>query len=667
MRSTRPELRPGTVLSAALALVLWGPWVGVGATVFQVTNFADPPWSITYYDGFSGTVGVTSVWPAEMGWEGDQIDIAFDLPTGVPPDARHYRFRIIVTQHFTQSFDLTVWAGPSLGELTQFHAEYMDSARAYAATIPLSGLTPGQTNYIRIKGLGVQVGPGQPSGIQWNKWILTRTDAPGDIETLRTDQLQRLTTYVLDALCPSGLVRDSLILNPADPPFHPASPDAGGFALLAICVADQLGLMYDADVAAEWILSAYGGHTPGVVPDRNVKGFWYHWLDVNTGGHAPGWDDGYTTIGSALLVGGALFAKNHFAGQANIAALADELYATTDFDAAIHPALDGRVYLAMDAQGGELFGSLLPWNEYMVIVSLALRQPGAQRAPVVAPLWLNASNAPQVSFQGIPTLTDSPSAFAPAFWVHQQHFFNPDFATDTTFELFFHNHQLADGLYCAMSLGQLYRYGLTAGVDPTGYFADRIYSHHYVYAPEAVLAWGDVDTLLEFAHDQPPESDPRFRYGLTRVSSTNPSWVPYDAGLVDHLFLMFGLMESIEPLFFKQRLPFQTDDDLDGIADAYDNCPAAWNPKQQDSDGDGLGDACDCGVPWADADGDGDVDVVDFAAWQACPIAGAPLADRCLCFDRNGSHTFDGDDLADFASCVDASGPGVQAPVDCGQ
>lgn len=669
MKPTRFEhrLRLRRAVGAAFVVALWGAWGGSGAPVFQVTSFANPPWSLTYYDGFSGTVGVTPVWPAEMGWQGDQIDIAFELPADVPPDARHYRFRIIVTHHFTQSFDLVVRAGPSLDQLTPCHTEYVDSARVYAATIPLSALTPGQTNYLRIQGVGVQVGEGQPSGIRWNRWTLSRTDSPGDVEALRTDQLQRLTTYFLDALCPSGLVRDSLPLHPTDPPFHPASPDAAGFALLGICVADRLGLMYDAPAAAEWILSAYAGHEPGVNPARNAKGHWYHWLDINTGGQAAGWYDGYTTIGSALLVGGALFARNHFAGHAGIAALADELYATTDFDAAIHPALDGRVYVAMNEQGGELYGSLTPWNEYMIIVSLALRQPWAVRAPVIAPLWLDAYNVPQISFQGIPTLTDSWSSFAPAFWVHQQHFFNPDFATDAAFEHFFRNHQLADGLYCAMTLGQPYRYGLTAGVNPTGYFADRIYSHHYVFAPEAVVAWGDLDTMLEFAYDQPPGSDPRFRYGLTRVSATAPDWVPYDAGLVDHLFLMFGLMESIEPLFFKQRLPFQADDDLDGIADAYDNCPLAWNPRQEDTNGNGVGDACDCGAVWADADGDGDVDLTDFASWQVCPEAGGPMAERCLCFDGSGNHELDGDDLMGFAACLSASGPGVPAPPDCGQ
>ena len=42
------------------------------------------------------------------------------------------------------------------------------------------------------------------------------------------------------------------------------------------------------------------------------------------------------------------------------------------------------------------------------------------------------------------------------------------------------------------------------------------------------------------------------------------------------------------------------DSDGDGIADAYDNCPAISNPDQKDFDGDGIGDACD-----PDIDNDG--------------------------------------------------------------
>lgn len=632
---------------------------GAVTTIFNVTNFANPPWSLTYFNGFSGTVGTTATWPAEMGWQGDRIDIAFNLASGVPSDARHYRFRVIISDKYTQTFSVRILAGPSLDDLQEARIELIETARVLVATIPLERFTPGQTNYIRVQGVGVAVGNGMPAGIGWRRWTLTRTDSDHDADTVRWGQLERLAQYVSDAIAPTGLVRDSIPLSPSDPPFHPATPDAAGFALIGLSAADHLGLDPDAEAKVEDILMAYAGEIPGVVPARNVKGHWWHWLNINTGQPEPGWNDAYTTIGSALLVGGALFAKNHFAHNPAIVALADELYGTCDFDVMIHPALDGRVYLATDAAGNAT-GTLQRWNEYMIVVSLALRQPGAVRAPQMQHLWLNPSYAPKATYRGNATLTDSAGNFAPAFWVHQQYYFNADFANNPAFVQYMYNHQRADQLYCAIDLSQTYRYGLTAGVDPAGYFADRLYAHNNVYSPSAVGAWGDLDGLLEFVDDREPNANARFRYGLPRVSSVQTTWIPHDAGLVDHTFLMFGLVENADPLFFKRRRPLQVDNDADGIADAFDNCASAWNPKQQDLDHNGVADACECAPIRADRDADGDVDLGDFAAWQTCPpAAGSRMPERCLCVDYDASRIVDGGDLAALLGCLLAGGPDV--------
>jgi hypothetical protein len=94
-----------------------------------------------------------------------------------------------------------------------------------------------------------------------------------------------------------------------------------------------------------------------------------------------------------------------------------------------------------------------------------------------------------------------------------------------------------------------------------------------VFSPEAAAAWGDMDAFLEFYNSQFPTSDPRYKYGLVRESATQPNWVPNDAGLVDHLFLLFGLVESIDPDFFAARLfPafIEGDFDYDGDVDGQD-------------------------------------------------------------------------------------------------
>jgi hypothetical protein len=154
------------------------------------------------------------------------------------------------------------------------------------------------------------------------------------------------------------------------------------------------------------------------------------------------------------------------------------------------------------------------------------------------------------------------------------HFFNGDFRHSSQFETYFDNQRHADKTYSNVVLEESFRYGLTAGVSPQGYSADSILNHpNNVFSPEAVAAWGDMDTFLQFYNSQFPTTDPRYKYGLVRESATQPSWVPSDAGLVDHLFLLFGLVENIDPDFFADRLfaPLMPGDfDFDGDVDGRD-------------------------------------------------------------------------------------------------
>lgn len=444
--------------------------------------------------------------------------------------------------------------------------------------------------------------------------LMSRATAQ-DLDAMREDQINRLKNYVVAAIQPSGLVRDSVVLNGAS--FHPATPDAAGFALLALSALDHLDKLPDAEQRVVNILSSYTGHTDGVAPDRSADGHFIHFMNVNTGAPAPCcWDDSYTPIGTALLVAGAQFARNHFPGNATIASLTDDLTASVNFNNAIHPSLDGGIYLDMTKAGGGAGGTVGSWNEFMLVESLALRETNNSRALAVKHLWLDTDFLPKIAYVGIPTLTDNPNEFASAFWVQQMHFFNGDFRHSADFETFFRNQQEADQLYSAGALGEVFRYGLTAGLvpEPVVYHADRIgegvdtFDDHpfNVFSPEAVAAWGDMDTLLQFYVQQIPTTNPRYQYGMVRVSATQPSWIPPDAGLVDHLFLLFGLVESLDPDFFSDRVfPALAPGDYnaDGSVDTedYSEWRATFGSQSQ---------------LWADGNGDGIVDAADYVVWR---------------------------------------------------
>lgn len=380
--------------------------------------------------------------------------------------------------------------------------------------------------------------------------------AAQDLNAIRDDQINRLKDYAVDAILPSGLVRDSLVLNPNASSFHPATPDAAGFDLIALSALDYFGKLPDAELRVTNILSAYAGQTAGVVPDRSADGYFTHFMNSSTGAKAGGgWDASYSPIGTALLVAGAQFARNHFSNNATIASLTQQLTSSVNFNAAIAPSLNGSIYLDMTKAGGGGGGTVHPFNEYMLVESLALREANNQRALAVKHLWLDSDYLPKKNYGPYSTLTDSVSTYASGFWVQQMHFFNSDFRNSSELEAYFITQQQADKLYSSSSLSQAFRYGLTAGVIPDGYHADRIGAHPYnVFSPEAVAAWGDMNTLLSFYAQQIPTSDARYRYGMVRVSAQQPSWIPTDAGLVDHMFLLFGLVESIYPDFFSERM-----------------------------------------------------------------------------------------------------------------
>jgi hypothetical protein len=377
-----------------------------------------------------------------------------------------------------------------------------------------------------------------------------------DFNAVRDDQFNRLKNYAIDAILPSGLVRDSLVLDPNASSFHPATPDAAGFDLVALAALNHVGKLPDAEQRVISILSAYAGQTAGVVPDRSADGYFTHFMNISTGAQAGGgWDASYSPIGTALLVAGAQFARNQFPNNGTIASLTQQLTNSVNFNNAIDPSLNGGIYLDMTKAGGGGGGEVHPFNEYALVESLALREANNQRALAVKHLWFDSDFLTKRSYVGYSTLTDNPGSYAPAFWVQDMHFFSGDFRLKPELEAYFTSQQQADKAYSSMALGQSYRYGITAGVSPNGYEANRIGSDpSLVFSPEAVAAWGDMTTLVSFYNEQIPTSDPRYRYGMVRVSAQQPSWIPFDAGLVDHMFLLFGLVESIDPSFFTERM-----------------------------------------------------------------------------------------------------------------
>src|SRR5262245_32604672 len=157
------------------------------------------------------------------------------------------------------------------------------------------------------------------------------------LEKMPTDQeLDRLqwTTvlYYLHETNPdNGLVRDKT------DPAAPSSIAADGLALATLPVVVERGVLYRpfAAKSARRRLQFLHDLPQGPEPDAaGYKGFFYHFLDIETGRRA--WGCELSTLDSAFLFAGVLTCATYFdadtADEVEVRRLADALYRRADWD-----------------------------------------------------------------------------------------------------------------------------------------------------------------------------------------------------------------------------------------------------------------------------------------------------------------------------------------------
>jgi hypothetical protein len=106
------------------------------------------------------------------------------------------------------------------------------------------------------------------------------------------------------------------------------------------------------------------------------------------------------------------------------------------------------------------------------------------------------------------------------------------------------------------------------------------------------------------------------------------------------------------------------DHDNDGLVDAVDNCPDAYNPDQSDYNHDGLGDVCDpdcINANGDDVDHDGIPDSCDGCIGNGMDVDGDNIDDACDICIGNGIDV-DADGIAD--NCDSCIGTGADADHD---
>ncbi len=378
-----------------------------------------------------------------------------------------------------------------------------------------------------------------------------------------TDQLLLNTYNLYDSQRQyNGVYRDSKIINGAD--YHPSSVANTGVGLISLCVADRAGYITYARDLARQTLRTMLGYEAGFNPDRNSKGFYRHFIDIDTGNNA--WNSEYSTIDTALLATGALFAKKYF-NDPEISSYADELFLSIDWAAAINNPSTGAIWRELDGNGNGQGTSALPFNEYMIVAYLAMEAEGNSGGPGTSAwnVWRQLNNFANANYWGYQLLSDfdDVNAFQSDFTVQFPYYLTPWAHNSTLYRSYMQNMAAADKLYYEKIAGDYpnlngYEWGLGAGNSPAtyngvyytpyGYNADHINNHparivspHIVagYIPVRQSAKSDLQQMLAGSKGKYTLSNGNQL--LWRYSLDQPGWDSDQIQGIDYSSMLYGL------------------------------------------------------------------------------------------------------------------------------
>ncbi|HET7615839.1 MAG TPA: hypothetical protein VFK27_02690 [Bacillales bacterium] len=381
----------------------------------------------------------------------------------------------------------------------------------------------------------------------------------------------------------TGLYGDAYMTFEKNPESR-CSIAATGVGLIALCVADEEG--WDAAAAEKVMttLQAVLGEVEGCQPTRDPKtGFFCHFVDMETGENL---ESEVSTIDTALLVAGALFAGHHFKDRDPlIVKKAEQLLHSVNWRVVVADKETGVIHMIV--KDGNGFAPLPAYNEYVLVSYLALlAHPDDEN---VRDLWYNnfaedqIKELPQVQYRDIPVLTDTTSknAFLSSF-VHQFPFYLvPAYAESPTYRTFYANACMADRLkWKELEDVPSYVWGYGAGANDGlfgGYHADKInqspgnVASAYIVAgflPVYPAGIYDLYALykLHFPYDnysnpQDPSDESKFRkayrYGLHRYCwqymDLPERRYPEKITLIDYSSMLYGLTA------FKRGIAFFSD------------------------------------------------------------------------------------------------------------
>ena len=236
---------------------------------------------------------------------------------------------------------------------------------------------------------------------------------------------------------------------------------ATGFGLTALCIADQRGYMASTDIVAR--VQATLSFLLNQMTNEN--GFFYHFVDMNTGERA--FNSEVSSIDTTILLCGILTCRQHFQDQ-QIVTMATQLYQQVNWAWMLNRG--STFSMGWTPENGFI---TTRWDTYAEMMMLYLLAIGATVNPIPASAW-QAFARPTLTYEGFTYITN---LSAPLF-IHQYSHAWFDFRDQQDAYANYFNNSItatqAHKLFCLSLANQFSDYsdnlwGITASDSANGY------------------------------------------------------------------------------------------------------------------------------------------------------------------------------------------------------
>jgi hypothetical protein len=197
----------------------------------------------------------------------------------------------------------------------------------------------------------------------------------------------------------TGLIKDRASATGTDN-YTVSSIASVGFGLTALCIADSRGYMPSASIR-DRVLTTLNTLLNNA---DNYQGFFYHFLDMSTAKRA--WTSELSNIDTAILLCGVLTARQHFASDAQIPAIATQIYERVNWPWMLDNS-SNTLWMSWTPESGFQNAH---WDHYCELMMMYLLGIGSPTHPLPAATW-SAWSRPTFTFNGLTYISSGDPLF----------------------------------------------------------------------------------------------------------------------------------------------------------------------------------------------------------------------------------------------------------------